>query len=306
VDREGERLLSGCEFFYAVPSAYGPAVLRNFVLTAISLCCFAANSLLARMALRPHLIDPPSYMNLRMGSGFVVLALLARRQTGGESLLRQGSFRGAAWLVFYAVTFTFAYLRLPASVGALILFGVVQLTMTSYGLVRGERPGPVEWMGHALAFGGLLALTLPGISAPDPKGALLMTGAGVGWGFYSLHGRAATSPIASNAGHFVRALPLTLAVSLLTLRNAHIEPRGAVLALTSGLLTSGLGYVIWYTALRSLSSAQAGIVQLLVPALATLGGVLLLGETLSPRLLGAGAAILLGILIAKSTDTVAA
>jgi drug/metabolite transporter (DMT)-like permease len=277
-------------------------VLRNFVLTAVSLCCFAANSLLARMALRPGLIDPPSYMNIRLGSGMVVLVLLARRQTGGESLLRQGSFRGALWLVFYAVTFTFAYLRLPASAGALILFGVVQLTMTSYGLFRGERPGRVEWMGHALAFGGLLALTLPGLSAPDPKGALLMTCAGVGWGFYSLHGRAATSAIATNAGHFVRAFPHTLAVSVLTFHSAHVDARGAALALTSGLVTSGLGYVIWYTALQALSSALAGNGQLLVPALATVGGVLLLGETLSPRLLGAGAAILLGILIAKASE----
>jgi drug/metabolite transporter (DMT)-like permease len=274
-------------------------VLRNLVLTALSLCCFAANSLLCRMALRPHLIDAPSFMNVRFASGAVVLSLLALRDRSSKGPLREGSFRGALWLAFYAVTFSFAYLLLPAGAGALILFGVVQLTMTTWGVYRGERPGRVEWAGHALAFAGLLALTLPGLSAPDPKGALLMICAGVGWAFYSLHGRAAKGAVASNAGHFLRALPLTLAVSVVTARSAHVEPRGLALALASGIVASGLGYVIWYTALKSLSSAQAGIVQLAVPALAAAGGVVMLGETLSPRLLGAGSAILAGILIAK-------
>jgi drug/metabolite transporter (DMT)-like permease len=274
-------------------------VVRDTLLTAASVVCFAANSLLCRMALRPGLIDAPSFMNVRFASGAVVLSLLARRDGGGRGLLREGSFRGAFWLAFYAVTFSFAYLRLPASAGALILFGVVQLTMTSWGLFRGERPTAIEWLGHALAFAGLLALTVPGLTAPDLKGALLMICAGVGWGFYSVHGRAAKGAIASNAGHFLRALPFTLLVSIAFAGSAHVEARGLILALTSGMVASGLGYIIWYSALRALTSTQAGIVQLAVPAIAAAGGVLLLGESLSPRLLGAGAAILLGILVAK-------
>jgi drug/metabolite transporter (DMT)-like permease len=262
------------------------------------MCCFAANSLLCRMALRPGLIDPPSFMNVRFASGAAVLAILARREGRGAAL-RGGTFRGALWLAFYAVTFSFAYLLLPASAGALILFGVTQLTMTGWGLISGERPAALEWVGCALALGGLLALTLPGLSAPDPKGALLMICAGVGWAFYSLHGRAAKSAVASNAGHFLRALPITLLVSVIFARSAHLEPRGLALALLSGTVASGLGYVIWYAALRALSSTQAGIVQLAVPALAAGGGALILGETLSPRLLGSGTAILAGILIAK-------
>ena len=285
------------------------SLLRETLLVVTSLICFAANSLLCRMALRPGLIDAPSFMNIRLASGALVLTLLAgrgaasagdaRSRGGGRGPLREGTFRGALWLAFYAVTFSFAYLRLPAGAGALILFGVVQLTMTGWGLLRGERPVPLEWLGHALAFAGLLVLTLPGLSAPDPRGALLMTCAGVGWAFYSLHGRAAKSAVASNAGHFLRALPFTLLVSAVTFGSAHLELRGLLLALASGVVASGLGYVIWYSALKSLSSTQAGIVQLAVPAIAAAGGVLLLGESLSPRLLGAGAAILVGILVAK-------
>jgi drug/metabolite transporter (DMT)-like permease len=272
---------------------------RETLLTAAALICFAANSLLCRMALRPGLIDAPSFMNIRFASGALVLTLLARRDEQGRGPLREGTLRGALWLAFYAVTFSFAYLRLPASAGALILFGVVQLTMTSWGLLHGERPATLQWLGHALAFAGLLVLTLPGLEAPDPRGALLMTCAGVGWAFYSLHGRKAKSPVASNAGHFLRALPFTLAVSVILLGSAHLQPRGVILALLSGVLATGVGYAIWYSALRSLSSTQAGILQLSVPAIAATGGVLLLNESLSPRLLGAGAAILLGILLSK-------
>ena len=250
------------------------------------------------MALRPGLIDAASFMNVRFASGALVLTLLAGRSEG-RGPLREGSFRGALWLALYAVTFSFAYLRLPAGAGALILFGVVQLTMTGWGLLRGERPAALEWLGLALAFAGLLVLTLPGLAAPDPRGALLMACAGIGWAFYSLHGRKAKSAVASNAGHFLRALPFTLLVSALTFTSAHLELRGLLLALASGALASGCGYVIWYSALKSLSSTQAGIVQLAVPAIAAAGGVLLLGESLSPRLLGAGAAILVGILVAK-------
>jgi len=257
------------------------------------MCCFAANSLLCRMALRPGLIDAPTFMNVRFVSGAVVLAFLARK------LPREGTFKGALWLALYAITFSFAYLRLTAAAGALILFGVVQVVMISWGVFRGERPAAKDWIGVTIALAGLIALTLPGLSSPNPIGALLMMIAGIGWAFYSLHGKASKSPVAANAGHFLRALPFTLAVSAITFPSAHAEPRGVALALASGMIASGVGYVIWYAALRGLSSAQAGIVQLSVPAIAATGGVIFIGESLSPRLLAAGTVILAGILIAK-------
>jgi drug/metabolite transporter (DMT)-like permease len=265
--------------------------VQNALLTIVALCCFAANSLLTRMALRTDLIDAPTFMNVRLASGALVLAIISRKW--------EGSWRGAMYLALYAIAFSFAYLRLTASTGALILFSVVQLTMMIHGIAKGERPTAREWAGVAIAFAGLIALTLPGLAAPDPLGVLLMFAAGIGWGFYSLAGKGAKSPMAANAGHFLKALPFTLAVSALTFPHAHFEARGVVLGLASGMVASGLGYIIWYAALRGLSSAQAGIVQLAVPALAAAGGVIFIGETLSPRLVGSGTAILAGILIAK-------
>lgn len=294
-----------------------PSGARTAAFTGAALCCFAANSLLCRMALRPGLIDAASFMTIRLGSGAAVLWLLARHGRwsgagggGGETSAalgaarapgeegQRGSWRGALWLFGYAVTFSFAYLRLTAGMGALILFGVVQATMLGSGLWSGERPRLLEWLGLILAVGGLVALTLPGLSAPDPRGALLMACAGVGWAGYSLRGRTASQPVRSNAGNFLRAVPLSVAVSLLTLGAARADVRGALLAAASGAVASGLGYCIWYAVLPSLSSTRAAIVQLAVPALAAAGGVLLLGETLSLRLIGAGGAILGGVLLA--------
>jgi drug/metabolite transporter (DMT)-like permease len=256
--------------------------VRSAALTILALVCLAANSVLCRMALRPDLIDAPTFMNVRFASGALVLSLLALREKR-DPRSREGSWRGALWLALYAIAFSFAYLRLAAGAGALILFGVVQLTMLGWGFVHGERLANLELCGLALALAGLVALTLPGLSAPDPIGAGLMAIAGVGWGFYSLHGRRAKNAILANAAHFQRALPFTLLVSLIFLRTAHGSERGFLLALLSGVVASGCGYILWYAALKQLSSAQAGIVQLSVPAIAAAGGV----------------AILLGILITK-------
>jgi drug/metabolite transporter (DMT)-like permease len=269
-------------------------------LTVAALCCFAANSLLCRMALRPGLIDPVTFMSARLLSGAAVLWLLAQRGDGdGAGGQRaSGGWMGALWLFVYAVAFSFAYLRLSAGAGALILFGVVQATMIGAGISRGERPSALEWFGLLISLSGLVALTLPGLSAPDLLGALLMACAGVGWALYSLRGRATARPIAANAGNFLRAVPLTLATSALTFGQAHATSRGLLLAVASGAVASGIGYAIWYAALRGLSSTRAGIVQLAVPALVACGGVVLLGETLSVRLVASGLAILGGVLVA--------
>src|ERR1700738_715566 len=197
------------------------------------------------MALRPGLIDPVSFMSVRLLSGAAVLWLLALGGDAGRGQRFEGGWMGALWLFAYAISFSFAYLRLPAGTGALILFGVVQATMIGAGVARGERPGALEWSGLLVSVSGLVALTLPGLSAPDPRGALLMVCAGVGWALYSLRGRATARPIASTAGHFLRAVPLTLAVSTLTLAHAHATFRGLMLAVASGAGAPGIGYVLW-------------------------------------------------------------
>jgi len=267
--------------------------MRTALLTGLALACFAANSLLCRLALGPGLIDAPSFTAIRVGAGALALALLA----SASGRRGHGSWSGGLALFAYAAPFSFAYLRLPAGTGALILFGAVQATMIGWGLRAGERPHAWEWTGLALALAGLLALTLPGATAADPAGAFLMALAGVSWGVYSLLGRGSHDARAATAGNFSRAL-LPSAALLLLPGALAVSPAGAAYAVASGAVASGLGYALWYEALRGLSATRAATVQLLVPVLAAGAGVALLDEVVTPRLLASGAAILGGVGVA--------
>ncbi len=277
---------------------------RTAFLAAAALTGFAANSLLCRLALGPRLVDAATFTGVRLLSGAVVLAFLVSVRSGASRPV--GSWRAAFALFAYAAAFSFAYLALPAGTGALILFGVVQATMIGWGLVGGERFRPVEWLGLGLAVSGLVALTLPGLSAPDPAGALFMAVAGLAWGVYSLLGRGTKDPLAATAGNFLRAVPMALTLLAgVTLFGAvpHATARGLVLAVVSGALASGIGYSLWYAALRHLPASRAAIAQLAVPALAAAGGVVLLAEPLTPRLVLAGAAILAGVATAVTSPS---
>jgi drug/metabolite transporter (DMT)-like permease len=268
-------------------------------LTLTALLAFASNSLLCRGALGGGWIDATSFTSLRLVGGAVVLALLARAR-GGSGAHIEGGWTSAGALFVYALGFSLAYMRIPAGTGALLLFGAVQATMLGAGLLAGERPRALEWLGLALSLVGLAVLTRPGLARPDPTGAALMLGAGVAWGAYSLRGRGAGDALAANASSFARSVPFALLASAVALAWAapQVTPAGALLALASGALASGLGYAVWYAALRGLTATQAAIVQLSVPPLAAAGGVLLLGETLTPRLIAGGASILGGITLA--------
>ncbi|MDC0742045.1 DMT family transporter [Polyangium mundeleinium] len=287
------------------------------LLVCLALLGFAGNSLLCRAALADGAtrIDPATFTTVRLASGAatLVLLLLAR---GARP--HQGTFRSAFALFAYAAGFSLAYVRIGAGIGALVLFGCVQTTMLGAGLLRGERPSVSGWIGLVLALGGLLVLAAPGATAPDPVGALLMATAGVAWGLYSLRGRSAENhstlggsartsratppnPLAATADNFVRAVPLTLALSLASacfLEIPRASPRGLLLAVASGALASGVGYSLWYAALPRLTAIRAAVVQLLVPVLATAGSVLLLGEHLTPRIALAGAMLATGVLLA--------
>ncbi len=275
---------------------------RTLGLTAAAMGCFAANSLLCRAALAPRLVDPASFTSLRLLSGALALALLVRltgRRSGGTRDLR-----AAGVLFAYALAFSLAYVRIPAALGALLLFGAVQLTMVGRGVAMGERPAPAEWAGLVLSVSGLVALTVPGLRHGDPAGALLMIGAGVAWGVYSLLGRSSRGdPLATNAVHFAHAVPLALVASGVSA--LHAAPRlsagGIALAVASGALASGGGYAIWYAALRGLTATRAALVQLSVPPLAALGGVALLGEVVTLRLALSALAILGGIALAVTS-----
>ncbi|MCP3139667.1 DMT family transporter [Pyxidicoccus xibeiensis] len=282
--------------------------MRTGVFTVLALVGFAANSLLCRAALAGggRLIDAASFTGVRLVSGAVVLAVLLRMRSGRRE---GGSWPSALALFAYAAGFSLAYVRIGAGVGALLLFGCVQATMLGTGLVRGERPRAREVAGLLLALGGLVGLTAPGASAPDTVGAALMAGAGVAWGVYSLRGRGNRTPLAATADNFLRSVPFTVALSgvgWLVQGTPHATGRGVALAVASGALASGVGYSLWYAALPHLTATRAAIVQLSVPVLAAVGGVLLLGEVVTLRLALAGGALLAGVLLALSAKAVPA
>lgn len=276
--------------------------MRTILFTTAALVGFSANSLLTRAALGAGAIDAPSFTLIRLMTGAVTLAILVRpftsqrgRRTEGDKTSGRDSWTAAAALAGYAVAFTVAYTRIGAAVGALLLFGAVQVTMTGTGLVRGERPRRVDWIGVALAVAGLVVLTLPGATAPDLLGAVLMLAAGACWGVYSLLGRTSRDPLGTTAGNFIRASLLALIALAAALPAASLSWRGALLATASGSLASGVGYTFWYAALPALAAWRAALLQLLVPVVTALAAALWLGEAISSRLLAATALVIAGV-----------
>ena len=263
------------------------------MLTVLAMLAFAGNSLLCRFALKETAIDAASFTSLRLLSGAVTLWLIVYLRGGG--LVVSGSWASALALFAYAAAFSFAYISLPAATGALLLFGAVQATMIGYGLWSGEHMSPRQWVGLVMALLGLVGLLSPGLSAPPLSGALLMLGAGIAWGVYSLRGRGGGDATAVTAGNFVRAVPMALALSLLAGPVLSVDVEGAWYAVVSGALASGVGYALWYRALPGLRPVSAATVQLSVPVIAALGGVVLLGEAPGVRLVLASLAILGGI-----------
>lgn len=267
--------------------------LRVFTLTGLAMLAFAGNSLICRMALKATTIDAASFTTVRLLSGALVLALIIGLRHG--SAARAGNWPSAVALFAYAACFSYAYVDLSAATGALLLFGAVQVTMIGRGLWRGERLRVAQLAGLLLAIGGLAGLLLPGLSAPPLVGALMMLASGMAWGLYSLRGQGGGDPVQVTAGNFLRAAPIAAGLSLLTLGSAVVDGAGLAYALMSGALTSGLGYIIWYSALPALTAIQAGIVQCSVPVIAALGGILLLGEPLTRRFVLASVAVLGGV-----------
>ena len=265
-------------------------------LTAMAMLAFAANSVLCRLALGADLIDAASFATVRVVAGAAVLAVLMAPRW------RQQSRASADWrmvfmLFVYMVFFSFAYITLSTGTGALILFGAVQLTMFGVALRAGERFSGVSWLGLSIAFAGLIYLVAPGVTAPNPVGAMLMASAGIAWGVYSLLGKDVADPLQATANNFMFCVPLVIAVSLIFHADYAATLNGVLLASASGGIASGVGYAIWYKALKNLNATRAATVQLTVPAIAALGGVIFMSEDVTARLLAASAATLGGVWI---------
>lgn len=284
--------------------------MRLAILTSIALLAFAANSVLARMALSEGGIDPLAYTGIRLVSGAIVLAMITRLRApkaGGEGSFRLGSSIGGSWsgalaLSLYAATFSIAYVIIETALGALVLFTSVQIGMIAWAVIKGDRPAPLEWAGIAIAFGALLYLVSPGLVAPPLAGVVLMAIAGVSWGAYSLVGRASQSPLADSAGNFIRCTPAGILLIIVGLFRSKPAFECVIYALLSGAVASGLGYVIWYSALPSLSRTRAAFVQLTVPAIAAAGGVVFLGEALKGRLIISTAGVIGGVALALAAS----
>lgn len=274
-------------------------MLRTIALTATAMVAFAANSVVARLALAGSAIDDLGYTGWRLASGAVVLFLLSRlvgRRDGAPALA--GSWPQAAALFGYALAFSIAYLWLGAAVGAIVLFGAVQFGMIARALVAGDRPGALEWGGLAIAFAALVWLVSPGVAAPSPLGVALMAFAGLCWAAYSLLGRGSVDPLADTTGNFVRCLPVAVLLIAWGWRVHPPDTAGLAYAVASGALASGLGYAVWYAVLPALSRVTAASVQLTVPAIAAAGAVVFIGEPLTTRMVAASLAILAGIALA--------
>lgn len=267
--------------------------LRVILFTALAMLAFAGNSLLCRMALKNTAIDAASFTTVRLVAAAITLWLLVMCFAKSKAIL--GNWPSALALFIYAAGFSFAYINLTAATGALLLFGAVQLSMIGVGMWSGERFSGLQMGGLLLAVAGLIVLVLPGLAAPPWFSAALMVVAGVAWGVYSLRGRGAGNPMAVTGGNFIRTIPFTLVLSVLMLSHNHLDQTGIYLAVASGAITSGIGYAIWYRALPELKATQAATVQLSVPVIAAMGGIVLLGESFSLRLALASVAIIAGI-----------
>ena len=262
--------------------------------TAFALVAFAFNSILCRMALRTGEADAAGFTAVRLASGAVALIVISYFFSGSKSLKR-GNWFSAFFLFAYAICFSFAYIGLTAAAGALILFSSVQFTMIVVALIRGERPSGLEWLGLLIALGGLVYLVLPGLSSPPLFASGLMVAAGAAWGFYTLRGKGSGDPLGDTTGNFIRTVPMIAIAAIPFLGQINLSTRGIVFAILSGAIASGVGYTVWYAALKHHTATRAAVLQLSVPVIAAFGGIMLLSEAMTTRLLIAAATILGGV-----------
>jgi len=283
-------------------------MIKTFIFTCLALLAFAANSVLCRLALGEQAIDAASFTVVRLTSGIVTLWIILFVSFKCKSIEKpspitspqvssKGSWMASLLLFVYALCFSFAYVSLDTGSGALILFAAVQITMILRAVFTGNKLNLAEWIGLLLAFLGFVYLIYPTISTPSMLGFILMTIAGIAWGGYTLKGRNSSQPLNDTAYNFLRTSPLLLILLILSVNSGYYTSTGVLYAVLSGAIASGIGYTLWYAALSGLSATQAAVVQLLVPVIAALGGIILVSEVINQRLVISSVMILGGILL---------
>jgi len=275
----------------------GHILIKTILFTGFTLIAFAANSVLCRLALGEKTIDASSFTVIRLLSGAIVLLIILKMNRIKNSSPIKGNWFASLMLFLYAVTFSFAYITLDTGTGAIILFGSVQITMILLSLISGNRLLITEWIGVSIAFIGFIYLVSPGVTSPSIMGFSFMTVAGIAWGIYTLKGRDSLNPLMDTANNFFRTIPFVMFLAVIAIQSTYYTTEGILLAALSGGIASGIGYTIWYVALGGLSAIQAAVVQLLVPVIAALGGVIFLSEKITLRLTLSGIMILGGILM---------
>jgi len=276
---------------------HSKSILQISLLTAFALIAFAANSVLCRLALGSGTIDAASFTGIRLFSGAIALFIILSIKSSNKDLSSKGSWAASFALFLYAITFSYAYLLVDTGTGALILFGSVQISMILMSLISGTRLHLSEWSGVIIAFSGFVYLIVPSITTPSINGFILMTISGISWGVYTLMGRSSKNPLMDTTFNFLRTIPLVVLLALYAMQNIHFSSEGVILALLSGGITSGVGYTVWYIVLRDLSSTQAAVIQLSVPVIAAIGGVVFVAEVITSRLIISTAVVLSGILM---------
>ena len=282
-------------------SRKGHSILKTIIFTSLTLIAFAANSVLCRLALADNSIDAAGFTIIRLLSGAIVLLLIIILSKRDIKNSNKGSWSGGLMLFLYAVTFSFAYISLDTGTGALILFGAVQITMILWSIFKGNRLHLSEWAGVIIAFGGFLYLVLPGVSAPSPIGFIFMTTSGIAWGIYSLIGHNSKNPLMDTGYNFIRTIPFIILLFIIFINHMNYSSEGILLAILSGGITSGIGYVLWYRALGGLTTIQAAVVQLLVPLIAAFGGIVFVSESITFRLIISAIFVLGGILLVMNS-----
>jgi|TARA_B110000037_G_scaffold167679_1_gene189931 drug/metabolite transporter (DMT)-like permease len=271
--------------------------MKIFILTSLALIAFAANSVLCRLALGNNVIDASSFTIIRLLAGAIVLFCIVLFSKGKTSTTSKGSLLSSFMLFLYAITFSFAYLSLDTGTGALILFGAVQITIIIHTLLSGNKLRPLEWLGVIISFLGFIYLISPGVSSPSIIGFILMTIAGISWGIYTIKGQTSKNPLRDTTYNFIKTLPFITILYIATMTQSNYSTEGILLAVIAGGVTSGIGYTIWYMAIRGLSSIQSAVLQLLVPVIAAFSGVIFISEIITVRLTVSSILILGGVLI---------